>query len=98
MDKHLKKIIETAIKRLSLYYDVSDYKSKKEHNHHQFRDTIFILTSKDDSIIEVSFTMVNKDEYKEFQKLVHSPKETHDVRISTKANGINNYWSIDSDK
>jgi len=98
MDKHLKKIIETAIKRLSLYYDVSDYKSKKEHNQHQFRGALFRLTSKDDSTIEVSFTMINKDEYKEFQKLVHLSKETHDVRISTKANGINNYWPIDSGK
>jgi len=85
MYKPLKKIIETAIKRISLYYDVSDYKSKKNTHH-------------DESIIEVSFTMINKDEYKEFQKLVHLSKETHDVKISTKVNGINNYWSIDRGK
>jgi len=81
MDKKIRKIVDTAITRLKLYYEVSDYKREYD---------------ADDTII--SFSIISKDEYKEFQKLVHSSKETHDVKISTKAFGINNYWSIDRGK
>jgi hypothetical protein len=80
--RNIKKIIETAIKRLELNYDVSDY---------QF-DTNTSFTS-----IITSFSLINKDEYSEFQKLIQLPKENHDIRISTKPylNGINNYyWPI----
>ena len=90
--RNIKKIIETAIKRLELNYDVSDYKSEKEKNGVYQFDTNTSFTS-----IITSFSLINKDEYSEFQKLIQLPKENHDIRISTKPylNGINNYyWPI----
>lgn len=81
ISKKIKKIIETSIKRLKLYYEISDY--KYDSNAH---DVVY------------SFSIVNKQEFQEFQDSIEVAKKNNDIiRISNRVSGMDNYFQQNYD-